>query len=45
MDFRKDIEPQNSEERQEKKDILKTYIHFLRVEKEFVIILKAKNIQ
>ena len=45
MDFRKETEPQNSEEKREKKDILKTYIHFLRVEKEFVIILKAKNIQ
>ena len=42
MDFKKKTRQQNPEKKQEKKDILKTYMHFLRVKKEFLMLLKAK---
>ena len=42
MAFKKKTRPQNPEKKQEKKDILKTYMHFLRVKKEFLMLLKAK---
>ena len=42
LNFEKQIKRQNPEKKQKKKVFLKTYMHFLMVEKEFLMLLKAK---
>ena len=46
MNFKKEAKPQNPDKKQSKKKIfLKIYIHFLRVEKQFLILLIAEYFQ
>ena len=45
MDFNKKIKPQIPEKKGEKKEFLITYMHFLRVEKEFLMLLKVKHLR
>ena len=43
MDLNKKTKPQIPEKKEEKKEFLITYMHFLRVEKEFLMLLKGKH--
>ena len=43
MDFNKKTKPQIPEKKGEKKEFLMTYMHFLRAEKEFLMLLKVKH--
>ena len=45
FNFRKQVKPKNSEKKQQKKMFLKTYIIFLKLEKEFLMLLIAKYLQ
>ena len=43
MNFRKNTKPRSQEKNKKKKSFLKTCIIFLRVEKKFLTLLKAKH--
>ena len=45
MNFENKTKPQDPKKKQEKKMLLKTCMHFLMVEKEFLMLLKAKYFQ
>ena len=45
MNFENKTKPQDQKKKQEKKMLLKTCMHFLMVEKEFLMLLKAKYFQ
>ena len=45
MNFKSKIKLQNPEKKQQKKDIIIAYMHFLMVEKEFLMLLKTEYFQ
>ena len=45
MSFKNKTKPQDPKKKQEKKILLKRCMHFLMVEKEFLMLLKAKYFQ
>ena len=45
LNYRKQVKPKNSEEKQQQKDVLKNYIIFSNVEKEFLMFWIGKNFQ